>query len=138
MPKYRDYFRQMLQEHEEVFTAFAEVHAKYQLDQQKWQDEYNKLGEPIKDIIREWEQRLCGHSEKGQYAQFSAKLAEKFQEEVKSFFPLIDFIGVKVSGAQLKVNTKEPAKVPEKPKIDPDVAEIEAMDLDDFDIPKLY
>lgn len=141
MPKYRDYFRKMLDEHKDQFEAFAEIHAKYQLDQQKWQAEYNEIGKPIQDIIREWEQKLCGHSEKGKYAQFSSKLAEKFQEEVKAFFPLVDFIGVKVKGPALALDKasesveKEP---PQTPKADPDIQEIDSMDLDSFDIPKLF
>jgi len=138
MPKYRDYFRKMLDEHKTEFEAFAQVHAKYQLDQQKHQAEYNKVGKPIQDIIREWEQRLCGHSEKGTYAQFSSKLAEKFQAEVKAFFPMIDFIGVKVSGPPLDVSATTAPKEKPKPKTDPDIDAIDKMDLDSFEIPKLF
>src|SRR5690606_9808512 len=106
MPKYRDYFRQMLEVHKDEFEKFAEVHAKYQLDQNKWQEEYNKIGAPIKNILYEWEKKLCGHSEKGNFAKFSSQLAEKFQQEVKAFFPLVDFIGVKVN-KPIEINQSE-------------------------------
>lgn len=140
MPKYRDYFRQMLSEHQEAFTDFAQIHAKYQIDQQKWQSEYNKVGKPIQKLIYEYEQKLCGHSEKGEYAKYSAKLAEKFRDEVKAFFPMIDFIGVTVSGPKLNISKQKNTNETKNNTLskDKDVAEIEAMDLDDFDIPKLF
>jgi hypothetical protein len=138
MPKYRDFFRQMLKAHEAEFAAFSEIHNKYAKDQQKWQAEYNAVGAPIQKIIREWEQKLCGHSEKGKYAKFSSTLAEKFQAEVKAFFPYVDFIGIKVTGPKLDLQNQElpqESKTTQKP--DPDLAEIDAMG-DDFDIPKLF
>ena len=96
MPKYRDIFRQMIEEHEQEFKNFAEVHAKYASNKKQWQDEFNKQGVELLEIIRVWEQRLCGKTEKGNKAVFSTRLAEKFWAEIKAFFPLIDFVGVEV------------------------------------------
>ena len=128
-----------MSEHEELFTKFAEVHAKYSEDKQQWQDEYNAQGEQILVIIRDWEQRLCGHSEKGQYAKFSSKLAEKFWDEIKAYFPLIDFVGVKVT-----TPASQPAFVvrnleKEDDDVDPDRKEIDDFDgEDDFVLRKLF
>ena len=138
MPKYCDYFRKMLKENEEAFAAFTEVHIKYQLDQQNNQEEFNKLGKPVRVIVEDYERKLCGHTEKGTYAQFSSKLAEKFYGEVKAFFPMYDFIGVQVSGPALKVNVANNKISEPKKKVDKDVAEVADMDLDSFDIPKLF
>lgn len=137
MPKYRDYFRKMLEEHQEEFDAFAQVHHKYATNQAEHQEEFNRVGKPIQDILYEWEQRLCGHSEKGTYAKYSAKLAEKFRGEVKAFFPYIDFIGVKTNQP---IKTKQATSQSKKSqsKKDKDIAEVEAMSIDDFDLPKLF
>lgn len=96
MPKYRDMFRQMLDEHQDEFNSFADVHARYAENKKKWQNEFNTQGAEILEIIRVWEQRLCGKTEKGDKAVFSSRLAEKFWDEVKAFFPLIDFVGVEI------------------------------------------
>jgi len=86
----------MLEDHQETFNLFRQVHDQYTIEKQKFQKEFNTLGEKVQEIIREYEAKLCQHSEKGQYAKYSHNLAEKFQEEVKKNFPLIDFIGVEV------------------------------------------
>lgn len=130
----------MMQEHEAEFAEFADVHANYAQDQTKWQAEFNRVGKPITQILHDWEKRLCGHTEKGHYAQFSSKLADKFQAEVKAFFPLIDFVGVKVSGPALNLQETNTEKDEQPPatKPDPDIAEVENINEDLFDIPKLY
>lgn len=137
MPKYRDYFRKMLEENEELFANFSQVHSKYANDKQTHQEEFNKVGDEVMLVVREWEGRLCGHSEKGQYAKFSSTLADKFWEEVKAFFPLIDFVGVKVTVAPTK-----PAFVVNEPnngrEEDPDMREIDEFDPDEFEIRKLF
>jgi len=145
MPKFRDYFRQMMDENQEMFANFAQVHTKYQQDKQQWQEEFNKQGEKVVEVVREWEGRLCGHQEKGDKAVFSANLAEKFWGEVKAFFPLIDFVGVEV------VKKADPKKVIEvrrvqevqevkKEDMDPDIWEIEKITLtsvEDFDMKRI-
>lgn len=137
MPKYRDYVRQMFDAHEKEFEEFAQVHAMYVLEPSKHQEEFNRVGAPIADILRDWERRLCGHSEKGNFAKYSANLAEKFRAEVKAFFPFIDFIGAKTTGSFSK---QEP--VINEPTIlqteDKDLEEIEKLSLDDFELPKLF
>jgi len=53
-----------------------------------------KVGADVLKVIHEWEGRLCSHSEKAGYANYTGNLAEKFQQEVKNHFPLIDHIGI--------------------------------------------
>ena len=92
--KYKEYFKRMLESEKELFENFRNIHAKYQLDPNKWQGEYNKIGEKVLDVIREWENRLCHHSEGGKYAKFAGRLAEKFWSQIRKEFPLIDHVGV--------------------------------------------
>ncbi len=97
MTKYKEYYQKMISNNEKLFKSFEEVHAAYDLQPTKWQAEFNQLGEQVLELVREYENRLCGRSEGGGYAQYSSRLAEKFQAEVKKHFPKIDFVGVTVS-----------------------------------------
>jgi hypothetical protein len=96
MTKYKEYFLKMLEENNEVFTEFEKLHNLYSSDEDKYQDQYNKEGAKVLDLVREYENKLCRQTEKGMYNVFSPKLSEKFQEEVKKKFPLFDHIGLKV------------------------------------------
>jgi len=87
----------MISEHEVQFADFKDIHDKYTLDQKKWQDEYNRQGKQIVEIVRRWESKLCGNMEKGENAIFSGRLSEKFWTEVRAFFPMIDYVGATIS-----------------------------------------
>lgn len=97
MSKYQKFFEMMMEDRQEQFKRFKDIHDKYVNDPVKWQNEFNAEGKIIMDIIREWEKKLCSHSERGQYGIFSSGLADKFMTEVRKHFPKIDFIGVKQS-----------------------------------------
>ena len=94
MTKYREYFEKMIAENKEIFDNFKIVHANYGMDEDKYQDEFNKEGAKILDIAHEWENRLCKTSEGAGFGTFTVKLAEKFQEEMRHAFPLIDHVGI--------------------------------------------
>ena len=94
MTKYKEYVGRMLENNKELFDGFRELHDRYALDQEKYQEEFNKEGEKVSVVIREWEDKLCRQSEKAGYASFTSSLAEKFQSEVKKVFPLIDHVGL--------------------------------------------
>lgn len=96
-PLYRTILRQLMQEHEASFSAFAKIHDAYQKQGTKHQAAFNDLGAPVMEFLREGERRLCGKTERGTYSAYSATLAEKYWKEVKAFFPLIDFVGAKIS-----------------------------------------
>jgi hypothetical protein len=92
--KYKEYFKKMLKNHEEEFNEFRELHRKYSLDQDKWQNEFNEKGKTILEIAREWENRLCKNTERGMYSKYSTKLADKFQDELRKEFNQIDRVGI--------------------------------------------
>jgi hypothetical protein len=94
MTKYKEYFERMLKENKEVFDEFTILHANYGMDEEKYQDEFNKEGEKILKIVNEWENKLCSQSEKAGFANYTGNLAEKFQAELRSAFPLIDHVGI--------------------------------------------
>jgi len=92
--KYLEMFNEMVSKYEKEFDAFQELHDKYETDPKKWQSEFNSEGEKIMDIVRTYENRLCGHMENTQNATYSASLAEKFRNEIKKYLPKLDMIGV--------------------------------------------
>lgn len=92
----------MLEGNKEFFEKFRELHNSYTLDQDKWQEEFNREGEKVLKVIHEWENKLCSQSEKGGYGVFTGNLAEKFQAEVKKEFPLIDHVGIIVKKFSIK------------------------------------
>jgi len=95
--KYKQVFDEMVTKFEKEFDTFQELHDKYESNPQKWQDEFNKEGEKIMEIVRVYENRLCGHMENTQNATYSASLAEKFRGEIKKYLPKLDMIGVKIT-----------------------------------------
>ncbi len=92
----------MVSENKTAFDKFTQTHFEYSIDQDKNQEEFNKEGEKVQNIIHEWEDKLCKQSEKAGFGNYTANLAEKFQAEVKSHFPLIDHIGIVVNKFSLK------------------------------------
>ncbi len=94
MTKYKEYFQKMLEENRSLFDKFKAVHANYGMDEEKHQDEFNKVGSKVLDIAHEWENRLCKTSEGAGYGTFTTKLSEKFQEELRLAYPLIDHVGI--------------------------------------------
>ena len=96
MTKYQKYFNQMLEDNKKLFKDFESVHNRYVLDPKAFQEEFNQAGQPVVEVIKEYENRLCGHSEKGIYGKFSASLAEKYWDLIRRKYSKIDFIGIKV------------------------------------------
>ncbi len=102
MTKYKEYFDRMLTENKSLFDEFRELHQKYSLDEDKYQEEFNKGGEEILKVASEWENKLCSQSEKAGFGNYTTNLAEKFQAELKHAFPLIDHVGIVVKKFSLK------------------------------------
>jgi hypothetical protein len=103
MTKYKEYFNRMLEENKKAFDEFKALHANYGMDEEKFQAEFNKEGEKILKIFNEWENKLCSQSEKAGYANYTGGLAEKFQAELRSVFPLIDHVGIVAVRSTFKI-----------------------------------
>lgn len=101
--RYKEYVEKMISENKELFDKFKALHDKYGLDEEKYQEEFNALGKKALEVVHEYENRVCANTERGMYNKFSGGLAEKFQNEVKKHFPLIDHVG-------LIVETPQPTK----------------------------
>jgi hypothetical protein len=90
-------YEEMVQKYPDEFARFLEVHDKFKQDQDTWKEKFDELGKPLVRIITDTENRLCSKMENSNRGKYSANLAEKFRAEVKSHFPLIDFVGVTIS-----------------------------------------
>ncbi len=101
MVRYKEYVKKMIAENQEIFNEFRIIHDRYSIDGERHQAELNRIGEKILEVVKEYENRVCANTERS-YSQYSANLAEKFQNEVRSVFPMIDFIGVKSNSMQQK------------------------------------
>ncbi|NCN03476.1 MAG: hypothetical protein GW942_00185 [Candidatus Pacebacteria bacterium] len=93
--KYKQYYQSMVEQNKQGFAAFKLVHDGF-TQSKVTQENYNKKGLPIVDIIRDWDRRLCSAMGKGAFSKYSEQLSEKFWNEVRKEFPLIDKVGVKV------------------------------------------
>jgi hypothetical protein len=97
MIKYKTYVKDMYEANKNLFAEFKLLHDLFAKNKKSYQANFNSQGEVIMRILHDWEAKLCGHMEKGNNAVYSARLAEKFWEEVRKTYPLIDFIGVRVN-----------------------------------------
>ncbi len=114
MTKYREYFKKMLDENEELFAEFKEKHANYALDMNNLQEEFNEVGKRVFKVIREYENRLCNRSESNGYGSYTGGLAQKFMDEIRGLFPHIDRVGiiVKKTPANLSIPKLSPKHTP--------------------------
>lgn len=92
--KYQQFYQMMLKQNKEDFDEFKKLHDKYVEDPKKYQDQFNRVGSDIMDIIRDWESRLCRASDNAGNSKFTTALSEKFQSEVKKDFPKINSVGI--------------------------------------------
>lgn len=93
--RYKEYYSEMVASNKALFDEFKVIHDKYAENDERWKEKFNEVGKKVVEIIRDYEVRLCAHSEGGQYGRYANKLADKFWEEVRKMYPRIDFVGVK-------------------------------------------
>lgn len=84
----------MIENNKDLFQEFKQIHDRYGMEQEKLQGEFNEVGAKVQSVIRTWEDKLCGRSEGSGYASFTGGLAQKFQDEVRKAFPMIDSVGI--------------------------------------------
>lgn len=96
MVKYKEYFKKMCEENKKVFDDFLFIHNLYKVNKKANQVIFNEQGMAVRRIIEDWDRRLCNTMEKGNNASYSARLSEKFWGEVRTIFPLIDFVGATI------------------------------------------
>jgi hypothetical protein len=93
--KYKQYYQNMIEQNQQSFAAFQLVHDGY-VQGKVNQDDFNKKGMKVVDIIRDWDRRLCSAMGKGAFSKYSEQLSEKFWNEARKSYSHIDKVGVKV------------------------------------------
>lgn len=102
--KYKEYYEKMVSENKDLFEKFTKIHFEYSIDQNASQDTFDDSGTKVLDVIHEWENRLCKTSEGAGFGSYTTNLAEKFQNEIRSHFPLIDHVGIIVTKKNVSAN----------------------------------
>lgn len=97
MTKFKQAFEEMVIKYQKEFDEFRIIHDKYVRDNDKFKAEFDRIGKPILRIVQEKENWLCGKMEGSGYGSYSSKLADKFRQEVRKAFPMIDLVGVEIS-----------------------------------------
>lgn len=93
--RYKEAYEQMIKDNKELFDKFQKVHDEYALKGVSHQDAFNEVGREVMNIVRKYEDILCKRSEVNGFGEYTIKLAEKFQNEVRKNFPKIDEVGIK-------------------------------------------
>ena len=93
--EYNHYFKLMVEQNQKLFSEFEEVLGKYAEPEILSQDEFHDVGRKVVDVVRDWDRRLCSAMGKGQFSKYTELLSEKFWDEVRVIFPLIDQVGVR-------------------------------------------
>lgn len=93
--KYRQLFLEMMEQHRDLMLDFKDIHDKFLQDEEQYKNEFNEKGKKVVDVIREYEMKLTAHQNSGQFSKYSSGLADKFWDQIRSFLPRIDFVGVK-------------------------------------------
>lgn len=83
----------MVKNNNQLFTEFRKVHDKVESDKSLKKD-FNKIGEEVIEVIRIYVDDLCRTSEGSGYGNYTSKLSDKFWNEVRKEFPLIDDVGI--------------------------------------------
>ena len=94
MTKSQQFFKDMMENHKEVFNAFQIIHDKYALDPKKFQKELNHEADHVMTIIRKYDNMLCNNAQGSKYSKFASKTSETFWNLIRSRFPKIDCVGL--------------------------------------------
>jgi len=86
----------MKEKEQTLFVEFGQIHQAYHNNPQANQAEFNRVGERVMDVIRDWDRRLCSAMGKTVYGQYSQQVSEKFWDLVRQEFEQIDMVGVKI------------------------------------------
>lgn len=90
MTKYKQQFQDMVEGHADLFAEFRQSYDQFKQNPKVYGDEFNRVGEKVKQIVQRYDNLLCLKSESGKYGKFSQNLSEKFWEEVRKTYPYID------------------------------------------------
>lgn len=94
--KYKKFYKLMREKEEKLFLEFEDIHQSYKENSKANQPEFNRVGEKVVEVIRDWDRKLCSTMGKTMYGQYSQQVSEKFWDLVRQDFDQIDMVGVKI------------------------------------------
>jgi hypothetical protein len=93
-PQFLKAYEDMVLAHQADFDRFAQIHANFSQDQQKYKAEFDQEGKLIQRFVYDAESRLVRKMENSGKSKFADNVSDKFRTVVKAHFPLFDLIGV--------------------------------------------
>lgn len=94
--KYKKFYQLMREKEENLFLEFEKIHHAYKESPAVNQQEFNRVGEKVVEVIRDWDRKLCSSMGKTMYGQYSQQVSEKFWDLVRQDFDQVDMVGVKI------------------------------------------
>ncbi len=94
--KYKKIFEEIWNKDKELFQKFVLLNNDYDDPdrREELEEEFQKIGGKVKDMLQEGENELCRQMEKSEKRVFSSNVAEKYWDEVRKYFKYIDMVGV--------------------------------------------
>lgn len=80
----------MLVDNKALFAEFTELSDDFRTNPKKYNDAFKELRLKVLRIIKKNEDKLCARSETTHFSAYSQGLADKFWEEIRLNFPMID------------------------------------------------
>ncbi len=93
--KFKQFYKEMVSQNQELFDQFKIVHDNFVDDSEKHKKEFNEVGEKVMEIVRSFEQRLTSQMTGSGYGKFATNVSDKFRAEIKKDYPKIEFVGIK-------------------------------------------
>lgn len=83
LPKYKKQYQEMMKTNVKLFESLKNT--------DRNSEEFKSIQRQVIRIVRQYEDALCAKTENTRYLNFSSGLADKFMEEVRIFYPEIDY-----------------------------------------------
>ena len=101
--KFKKIFENLWKENEKIFKKFFLLNSDYAQagKRRKIENEFQKVGNQVKEILQKGEDELCRQMEKSQHRFYSSNLADKYWDEVRKYFKYIDLVGVIVRNGKI-------------------------------------
>ena len=93
-PKYQQIYQQMWQQHKELLEEFKELQPVYASNPTKHQDQLNRQGELVLEIVSHYQDLLCRKQENSGLSRYSQTMLDKFNGLLNQDFPHLSQVGL--------------------------------------------
>ena len=94
--KYKKFYKLMHEKNPQLFEEFKAAHQAYLDNPDKAKPEFDRVGERVLEVMRDWERKLCSAMGRTMYGKYAQQVSEKFWDLARQDYEQIDMVGVKV------------------------------------------